>query len=401
MNIFIRLFLIVSAAAASGCARNAQVSDPHQIAAPSQVGELREKIEAAARDEITNSGVPSLQIAVAHGRTLIFNDAFGLADVENNVPATNDTKYRSASIDKWLTATAAFRLVEKGQMDLDIPIQEYCPEFPQKKWPITARNLLTHTSGIRHNLDFPKLIAEASTDHERTRLENMQIVEQLGEYTRYTDVVTPLDNFANDDLLFEPGTDYSYTSFGYRVLGCVMQGAAGRPFRNIMESEVFTPSSMTDIVDDDAWAIVPGRASGYFLKNDGSVLRAAFRDVSENLPAGGHLATAADLISFVHAFNSGDLVSAETRSLMITAPVFAGSEPFEPGYAYGIELVNSDIGKWIGHTGSQSGATALVVYFPADDISVAIMTNVYGWRGVNEFTSKIKGIVAAEIMMAE
>lgn len=354
---------------------------------------FQEKIATAAQEEIKKSGVPSLQIAVGQNGKLIFNEAFGLADIENNVKATTETKYRSASMDKWLTATATFRLVESGQLDLDVPIQEYCPEFPKKEWPITTRQLLTHTAGIRHNLDFPRLIEDAKTEQERNKLKEMQIKEQLGEYTRYTDVITPLENFKDDDLLFEPGTDYSYSSFGYRVLGCVIQGAAERPFREVMKEEIFIPASMNNIVDDDAWAVIPNRASGYFLKENGSVSRASFRDVSENLPAGGHLATASDFISFVNAFKSGKLVSAETQTLMTKAPIFVGDNPVDSKYGYGVELIDSDIGKWIAHTGSQSGATAIVVIFPADNISIAIMSNAYGWRGLFEFTSSIRKII--------
>ncbi len=378
--------------AISSCS-NTQKQNSNEQSQTNNLSLFHDKIVNVAEEEIEKSGVPSLQIAVGQNGKLIFNEAFGLSDIENNVQATTETRYRSASMDKWLTATAAFRLVESGKLDLDVPIQEYCPDFPRKEWPITTRQLLTHTSGIRHNLDFPRLIEEAKTEQERNKLKKMQTIERLGKYTRYTDVITPLDNFKNDKLLFEPGTDYSYSSFGYRVLGCVIQGASERPFREIMKEEIFAKASMTNIVEDDAWAVIPNRASGYFLKENGTVSRASFRDVSENLPAGGHLATAKDFISFVNAFQSGKLVSDETQSLMTTAPVFAGDSPFEPEYGYGVELFNSDIGQWIAHTGSQSGATSIVVLFPADDISLAIMSNAYGWRGLFDLASTIRGII--------
>lgn len=378
--------------AISSCSNN-QKQNSNEQSQTDNLGVFHEKIVNVAEEEIKKSGVPSLQIAVGQNGKLIFNEAFGLADIENNVKATTETKYRSASMDKWLTATATFRLVERGQLDLDVPIQEYCTDFPKKEWPITTRQLLTHTSGIRHNLDFPRLIEDAKTENDRNKLKEMQTIERLGKYTRYTDVITPLENFKNDDLLFEPGTNYSYSSFGYRVLGCVIQGAAERPFREVMREEIFIPASMNNIVDDDAWAVIPNRASGYFLKENGTVSRASFRDVSENLPAGGHLATASDFISFVNAFKSGKLVSAETQTLMTKAPIFVGESPFEPEYGYGVELFNSDIGKWIAHTGSQSGATSIVVLFPADDISVAIMSNAYGWQGLFDLASTIRGII--------
>lgn len=389
--IYFKLVLIFSLAI-SGCSINKKQNSNKQ--SQSNNSEIfHEKIVKVAEEEIEKTGVPSLQIAVGQNGKLIFNEAFGLADIENNVKATPVTKYRSASMDKWLTATATFRLVESGQLDLDIPIQEYCPDFPKKEWPITTRQLLTHTSGIRHNLDFPRLIEDAKTEQERNKLKEMQTKERLGKYTRYTDVITPLENFKNDDLLFEPGTDYSYSSFGYRVLGCVLQGASKRPFKEIMKEEIFNIASMNNIVVDDAWAIIPNRVSGYYLKEDGTVSRASFRDVSENLPAGGHLATAKDFLSFVNAFQSGKLVSDKTQSLMTTAPIFVGDSPFESGYGYGVELFNSDIGEWFAHTGAQSGATSVVILYPNDNISVAIMSNAYGWRGLFEIASSIREII--------
>lgn len=92
--------------------------------------------------------VPGLSIAVIDRGRVLLTKGYGLADVENQVPATADTVYRIASLSKSVTATAAMKLVEGGKLDLDAPIQKYCPDFPQKPWSITTRELLSHESGI-------------------------------------------------------------------------------------------------------------------------------------------------------------------------------------------------------------------------------------------------------------
>jgi CubicO group peptidase (beta-lactamase class C family) len=93
--------------------------------------------------------VPGLSVAIVQQGRVVMTQGYGLADIENKVPATADTVYRIASLSKSVTATAAMKLVEMGKIDLDAPVQKYCPAFPQKPWPTTTRELLTHQSGIR------------------------------------------------------------------------------------------------------------------------------------------------------------------------------------------------------------------------------------------------------------
>ena len=99
---------------------------------------------------MASTHVPGLSAAVVEDGRFEWAAGFAMADLENNVPATEHTLYRLASISKSLTATAAMQLFERGQLDLDAPVQKYCPSFPQKPWPITTRQVMAHLSGIRH-----------------------------------------------------------------------------------------------------------------------------------------------------------------------------------------------------------------------------------------------------------
>jgi len=364
-------FLILILMLMSGSAHAAGLS-AEQIREVSQV----------ASQAVETKRLAGLSVAIAKGDR-IWSAGFGKADLEQDVPVTAESLFRTASVAKWFTATAAMRLVESGDLDLDKPIQQYCPQFPQKPWPITSRQLLSHMAGIRHN--YGQNGEKPATDAERKAFDEAMRRERISGITRYTDVIQPLDLFKNDPLLFQPGTSTRYSSLGYRLLGCVLEGAAHKPYRALMRELVFIPAGMKSIVEDDAQAIIPRRVAGYSKTPDNTIVRAEFRDVSENLPAGGYLATAEDLARFVLAFRSGKLVSTATRDRMIEHPKLANGAPApnpvgDPPYYYAIGIMvdpRDEQPAWF-HTGGQSGASTLLFYFPKSDVTVALMTNMDG-----------------------
>ena len=344
---------------------------------PAQIQEISTVAAAAVETE----HLPGLSVAVLKDGE-IWSAAFGSADIEQDVPVTTRSMFRIASITKWLTATAALRLVEQDKLDLDAPVQRYCTQFPEKQWPVTSRQLLSQMSGIRHN--HGQNGEPRNSDAERVALEALIQRERSTQYVRHTDVFSPLSTFKEDALLFFPGTRVQYSSLGYRVLGCVLEGAARMPYRQLMRELVFAPAGMTAITEDDALAIVPHRVAGYSRAADGALSRAAFRDVSENLPAGGYLATAEDLVRFAAAFQGAKLVSVATRSLMFDRPRLRDGTPVPdfggPGryYAMGIMVDPGAEQPALFHTGGQSGASALLFVFPNDGVAVALLTNIDG-----------------------
>jgi CubicO group peptidase (beta-lactamase class C family) len=212
----------------------------------------------------------------------------------------------------------------------------------------------------------------------------------------------PLEIFKDDPLLFEPGTKSRYSSLGYRLMGCVLQGAAKMPYRQLMRELVFTPAGMQSIVDDDARQLIPHRAAGYSRGPDGPLLRAEFRDVSENLPAGGWLATSEDLAKFAVAFAQGKVVKPATRDQMVRRPTLKDGSPApnpmgSPEYYYGVGVMVGPLtGKpaWF-HTGGQSGTTALLYWYPDSQVAVALMTNRDG-RAITEALARRIADVAGE-----
>lgn len=367
--------------------------------------DLQKKIEMAAAAEITRSKTPSLQISVGKGEQVIFEGAYGLADIENDVDASSASKYRTASVAKWFTATAAMQLYANGSLDLDAPIQKYCPEFPVKETPITARQLLTHTAGIRGYFDYEKALSTIENGAKIEQLQMRKLKEEVSFYTRYMDVLKPLDTFKDDPVIFTPGTDWEYTSFGYRVLACVMQGAAKMDYRQLMQELIFTPANMQNTEVDDAWKIIPGRVSGYHIDRGQPLRRGNMRDVSENLPAGGYLSTSSDLVRFALAFNRSLLPSSlkaqmtlPARSIKMdtyTAKSWRDAMPAADKYGFGVMLFSKYEDGMIGHTGRQDGGSAILILSPKSELAIAIMTNAKGWNGYLDFAMKIKGIVEA------
>lgn len=365
--------------------------------------DLREKIELAAATEIENSRTPSLQISVGIGGEIVFENAYGLADIENNVRATPASKYRTASVAKWFTASAAMKLSASGLLDLDAPIQKYCPEFPAKKNPISARQLMTHTAGIRGYFDYEKELSETKAQAEIDKLKIRKLQEDANLYIRQIDVVKPLDSFKDDPVIFSPGTDWEYTSFGYRVLACVMQGAAKMDYRMLMQDLVFTPAKMQSTEADDAWKIIPGRVSGYQISRGKPLRRANMRDVSENLPAGGYLSTSSDLVRFAMAFNRSLVpnslktqMTLPARSIKMdidTDKSWRDAMPSADKYGYGVMLFSKYEDGMIGHAGRQDGGSAILILSPKNGLAIAIMTNAKGWNGYLDFAMEIKAIV--------
>lgn len=324
---------------------------------------------------VTTNGVAGLSIAVVADGKLRWSNGYGLADVENSVKATAGTIYRSASIGKTMTATAAMQLVEEGRLDLNADIRDYCPAFPAKQWPITPLNLLTHTSGIRHY----------GGPHDR---------EEQFSTIHYPNVAAALAPFKDDPLQFEPGTKYAYSTYGFVVLGCVVEGAAKTPFLAYMRDHVWLPAGMTSTRDDDPTAIVPNRAAKY-TRVDGQLRNAPPIDYSNRMAGGGFLTSATDLGMYMEALLNGRLVQPATFTMMITPAKLKSGQIIESGYGlgWGVEIEEWHQDRWTFHGGSSPGASGLLALMPKHRFGVVFLTNVDELPGRNELAEDVARVV--------
>ncbi len=331
------------------------------------------KIERVLAQTMTTHQIPGASIGIVMNGVPVWTHGYGMADLEGNAVATDATEYRLASISKPLSAVAAMTLVEQHKLDLDAPIQKYCPAFPQKQSPITMRELLSHTAGIRHYKD-----KDPDTPHGA---ENTKHFDSLND---------ALSVFANDPLEFSPGTKFGYSTYGYTVVGCAIEGASGEKFYEYLQRAVLAPAGMTHTVVDSLQAIIPGRARGYDLL-DGHVINAGLMDSSYKIPGGGLLSNVDDMSNFMAAMMQHKIVSQETTALMWT-PV---KTPDGKTSGYGFGFGTRDLHGWkvVAHSGGQKGTSTLMYMIPEKQFGVVILTNLE-----NQALSEAADAIADELL---
>jgi serine beta-lactamase-like protein LACTB len=309
------------------------------------------RIEQAVTTEMSGSAIPAATVAVASSAGLDWTNGYGMADLENLVPATAATEIRLGSISKPITATAVMQLVEQDKIQLDAPIERYVPSFPAKQWPVTIRELLGHLGGIRH------YAGDAELDSTR----------------HYPDVIEPLAIFKSDPLLSEPGTTYSYSSYGFNLLGAAVEKASGVKFVDYLRERVFKPAGMDHAGPDDVYAIIPHRARGYRLSVSKQLENCGLADTSNKIPGGGMIATAEDLVRFALSLNAAKLVKPKTRDLMFTEQQPRGGKTGHYGMGWNVSEFEGR--SLIAHGGGLQGASTYLMLFPAEKLAVAVMLN--------------------------
>ncbi len=323
--------------------------------------EKRAKMETAISSFMSRQNIPAISVAIARDNQIIFVAGYGIADLENFVPVKPATVFRIASMSKPITAVAAMQLVEKGKLDLDAPVQKYVPSFPVKQYPITTRQVLAHLSGVRYY---------KSGEGERTE--------------RYNSLTEALSIFKDDPLEFEPGTRFLYTTYGYTLLGAVIEGASGMPFEAYLRENVFKPAGMVRTRSDDVFAIIPNRARGYRPivppQFDGNYRNANLMDSSYKLPGGGLLSTPEDMARFAIAVLNGTLIKPETFAEMSQNQKTRDGR--ETGYGYGW-YVGAAAGfagdpESVSHGGVQPGFTSDLVLLPKKKMAVVVLANLEG-----------------------
>jgi serine beta-lactamase-like protein LACTB len=315
-------------------------------------------IRTSVFETMGRSGIPGLSLAIVDAGVVRYEAGFGFADVENEVEAGPRTVYRLASVSKPITAVAVLRLYEQGRLDLDAPVWRYCPEFPEKPWPVTARELLAHQGGIRHYRPDEPTIARP-----------------------FASFAESLTLFRDDPLLFEPGTAVQYSTYGYNLLGCAAAGAAGESFLALLREAVFQPAGMEDARDDDARELIANRAQGYVRNAEGRLRNSALADTSYKVPGGGLCATAADVARFGSALLAGRLLRPATLELMLTPQKTRAGRT--TGYGLGLVVDERDGHLEAWHEGGQERVSTLL-YLDADKPvadrgrAIAILSNLEG-----------------------
>jgi len=307
--------------------------------------------EEFVRQWIQKNNVPGLTVGFIKD-DYVWVKAFGYADLENKIPAKAESAYRFASIQKSMTAVAILQLMEQGKIDLDAEIQTYVPYFPRKKYPITVRQLLGHLGGIPHYV-------------------NRDTEQHFKEHKTTREAIAVFENF---DLVAEPGTKYSYSSYGYNLLGAAIEGASKQSYADYMRAHVWRPLGMNDTRMDDPLDLIPNRVRGYQLVN-GEIKNSEFIDVSSRFAAGGTRGTVVDLLKFLKGLNDGKLLSKQSLNLMYTPMATRNGETI--GYAMGWQIPPFDNRRSIvANDGGQQETRTFILNFPEKNFAIAFAMNL-------------------------
>ena len=310
---------------------------------------------------------PGIGAAVAVRGRIVWSEGFGWADLEQRVPVSALTRFRLGSVSKVFCAIAAAVLVERGSLDLDAPIQRYVPDFPVKRWPITARQLAGHQAGIRHYQDKDGAFIDLKAD---SRVYD----HPLAGAPHFSSVRAGLAFFENDPLEFEPGTRSQYSSYGFNVLSAVVEGASKAPYLEAVSHLVTEPLGLLATGADHPFRIIPNRSRFYFTSKELGTLNAFFLDSSYKWAGGGFLSTPEDLVRFMSALLRPGFLSAATLDLIFTPQRLNNGDQTNVGLGWRIDS-DAQGRRRFHHGGTIAGGGAIVLALPDEDVVVAILTN--------------------------
>ena len=287
---------------------------------------------------------------------IVYLKGYGLADRERKIPVDRGTMFRWASISKCLTAVAAMQLSQRDRLDIDAEVRGLVPEFPDKGFAITTRQLLSHLGGIVH-------------------YSNGEVVRTETDYSSphpFEDVVLALDTFKESPLVNDPGEKYSYTTHGFILASAVVQRAGKQKFADQVHERIARPAGMTTLQPDYQWIEIPNRAVGY-TRRDGQVIRDSDTDVSWKLGGGGFISNIDDLALFATGLLNGAFVNRETRSMMWTRQQTNANK--QTKYGLGFSVVGEGRNQKVYHSGSQEKTKTRMVLYPNRAIGVVVMCN--------------------------
>jgi len=304
-------------------------------------------------DLVKKTQSPGLTIAVIVDGSLVWSEAYGVSDLDKATPTTRETGFKIASVSKLITVAVLAKLYEAGKIDLDAPLGTYVSSYPDLERHITARLLSGHLAGIRHYNGF----AETVSRQHCNRMEEALTV------------------FQKDPLLHDPGSKYSYSSFGYVLLSAGLEGAAEKPFEALVEELVVMPLKLvhTQMNPPKDHPLVSQTAE-YWMNGQNRVVPNLVTDLSCRLAAGGAASTAEDLVRFAAAHVGGRYLKPGTVEMLFTSQKLPDGK--ETGVGIGWRISRDEIGRKFVHHGGTGGGRAFVLLYPSEDVAIALCSNL-------------------------
>jgi CubicO group peptidase (beta-lactamase class C family) len=324
-------------AALGGCSRQHATAGVLE-----KLDRARSYLDSAAQ-EMGFSGV----VLIGLGEDIAFEEAYGFADADLQVPMRADYRFRIGSLTKPITASAVLVAVDRGLLGLDQQACRLLSSCPRSWEVVTVRHLLTHASGIAdHFGELESVPVEATAEELRRVLSSLP---------------------ADEPLRAAAGTEYAYSNFNYILLGAVLEKVVGAPWEIILRQWVFEPLELKAMAYDDVYAIVTERVRGY-ERDDSLRLRNIDYDDHSAYAAGGLLSTAGDLFRWSRGMLTGKLFSAEL--------VEESLQPNLEDYGYGWQIRKFFDRTIYNHTGGIDGFSSHLAHYPDDGLTIVVLSNV-------------------------
>ena len=318
--------------------------------------------------DFSKPGAPGASLAVIKDGRVVYGKAYGLADVDNNVPASTSTNYRLASVTKQFTATAILKLVEQGKLSLEDRLTDVLPGFPNYGHEVRIRHLLNHTSGL---VDYEDFVPDSQT----VQVHDADVLKLLSRI---------------DSAYFPAGTKFRYSNSGYALLALIVEAVSGNSFAAFLKENIFDPLGMNHTVAlQNGISAVDNRAFGH-SRSGNSFVRTDQSNTSAVLGDGGIYSSVEDLFKWDQDLYASHVVGAALRQQSFTPGVLNDGMPTTYGFGWYIEPYTHLTSVY--HTGSTRGFRNAIFRLPDQHLTVIILTNRNEGEPV-EIARKIADIV--------
>jgi CubicO group peptidase (beta-lactamase class C family) len=307
-------------------------------------------VQNICTDFLDESGLTGMQLRVSVKGKTVFSANLGYSNSDLFTPVNDSTLFRINSISKSLTSAALIKLAGDGKLDLDAPIKKYLPDFPEKEFPITTRQLSGHLGGIR--------------DYHQDNLSD------LVRTKHYLSTIDALEVFQFDSLTAKPGSKFHYSTFGWNIIGAVIEVVSGMNYLDYMKSSIWHHLKMKNTCGDDITKTIYNRSKFYDALGDEN----DFGDISYKYPGGGLLSTTTDLVTFGNELLYGQFFDELLKAELFKTQYTENGEATNYGMGWYTGLDTNGHRIWY-HSGDQLSSSSHLYIYPDDGIVIALLAN--------------------------
>lgn len=311
---------------------------------------LEQQIDAYISEQYT-SDTPGVSVLVAKDGKAIYSRGSGIANLELDVKAAPKHVFEIGSITKQFTAVAILMLEEQGKLSVEDEITKFIPDYPTQDKTITVHHLLNHTSGIKSYTNMPSFMEFARTDMTPTVL---------------------MGRFKNEQMEFDPGTQFNYNNSGYIVLGHIIEVVSGQSYEDFIQTNIFDKVGKDNSYYGSMTRLIPNRARGY-SKTETGYRNADYLSLTLPYAAGSIMSTTADLLKWQNAISANTLIKKSSLEKATNGSTLDSGEEITYGYGWYIGNINGSAS--VEHDGGIFGYSSSGIFLPEENVYVIGLSN--------------------------